>query len=721
VAHEGHQITVDESEDAGLLEAEAEWGDIPRQVGPYTIERLIARGGMGAVYLARRGDIDKRVALKVLDDHLVSADAARRFLLERTVLARFDHPHIARLLDAGILPSATPYFVMEFVDGEPIDEYAVRLDFNGKIRLFEAVCSAVTYAHHQLVVHRDLKSSNILVDRSGAVKLVDFGIAKLLEQDEEQTRTGLRLMTPAFAAPEQVRGEPITPATDVYALGLLLFELLTGTRAYSLRGLTPSQAERLVCDETPPRPSTINARARGDLDAICLKALEKDPARRYPSGAELLADIQRFLSRRPVVARPPTLAYLARKFVMRHYVAVLAMLVFGAVVMGGSTAVYWQARRAEGERVRAEQARAESDAVAQFLMGLFEAGGPAESRGMNVSAREIIARGEARAQQLERQPLVQARMLDTIGRVYGSLGLADRAEALIREALTARQRHLPAEHADIAASLQHLASAQQEQGRYQDAEPFYTAALAMRRRTLGPEHPDVADSLSKYGMFVLRIHRDDRRAETLLREAVEIQRRAFGSGDPRLAVALKALAAVHDFRKEYDASLPLLREALAIQRRHFGPSHPDAIAALNHVGTTLTLKGDFAAAEPIMIDTLDLNRRVFGATHRSVAMSLNNLGAIYEGSGQIDKAATTYREAVAIAETALGADHPVVSQLCSNLAGVLTTLGAFSEAEALTTRALGVLRARFGADHAHVRTVERQLATVRAARAKDAS
>ena len=400
-------------------DAEIEDDPAGRSIGPYTIVRLLGRGGMGSVFLAHRSDVDMQVAVKLLDRTFASADASRRFLLERTVLGRLDHPHIARLLDAGIAQGHTPYFAMEFVDGEPITSYAASADLPARLRLFEAVCSAIAFAHRRLVVHRDLKPSNIMVDRGGRVKVVDFGIAKLLDDGQELTRTGSRLMTPEFAAPEQIRGEPITPATDVYALGLLLFELLTGTRAYSLAGLTPAQVERKVCESVPPRPSTIEARARGDLDAICLRALEKDPARRYPTGAELLADIQRFLSDRPVEARPPTWLYVARKFVVRHSLAVLTALTLIVLMVAGSLAVFYQGQRAQRERARAEHARLESDAVASFLVGLFEAQDPAQSLGTNPSAQELLARGEARAEQLAAQPLVQARMLDTIGRVYG--------------------------------------------------------------------------------------------------------------------------------------------------------------------------------------------------------------------------------------------------------------------------------------------------------------
>jgi eukaryotic-like serine/threonine-protein kinase len=680
-----------------------------RQIGPYMIVRLLGRGGMGSVYLAHRSDVDKQVAVKLLDTPFASTDASRRFLLERTVLARLDHPNIARLLDAGIFPPSTPYFAMEYVDGEPITEYAEHAGLATKLRIFEAICAAVAYAHQHLVVHRDLKPSNILVGRTGAVKLVDFGIAKLLEEDHELTGTGHRLMTPESAAPEQVRGEPITPATDVYALGLLLFQLLTGTRPYSLRGLTPSRAERMVCDWTPPRPSTLEPRAAGDLDAICFRALEKDPARRYPTASELLADVQRHLSNRPIEARPPTLVYVARKFVARHWIAAGTATLSTLLLLGGSAAIVWQATRAERERDRAELARVESDAVADFLIGLFEARDPAQGRGADPTAQDLLTRGEARAEQLTGQPLVQARMLDTIGRVYASLGQFDRAEPLARRALALRRHHLPGDHADTATSLHNLASLYQSKGRYAEAEPLFLAALAMRRQVLGPEHPDVAETLSLYGVLIIRLHRDDRKAEQLLQEAVQIRRRAHGPADARVASALNTLAAVSDFRDDYDTTERLLREALAIQRQQLGDSHPDSIATLSNLGTTLVFKRSFDAAEATTRETLRLQRQVYGPAHPSVGLTLNNLAAVFERSGQTARADATYREALQIAEPALGTKHPRVALLWSNRARVRAKLGDPREAERLNRRALAVYRATFGPDHAQVKKVERQL------------
>jgi tetratricopeptide (TPR) repeat protein len=686
-----------------------------RSVGPYTIVRLLGHGGMGKVFLAHRSDVDTHVAVKLLDSTFASSDAIRRFLFERTVLGRLEHPHIARLLDAGIVHPNTPYFVMEFVDGEPIIAHAARLDMRARLRLFADVCSAIAYAHRRLVVHRDLKPSNIMVDREGRVKVVDFGIAKLLDDDHELTRTGSRLMTPEFAAPEQVRGEPITPATDVYALGLVLFELLTGTRAYTLAGLTPAQAERRVCDWTPPRPSTFDASARGDLDAICLRALEKDAARRYPTGADLLADVQRFLDERPVEARTPTLFYVSRKFIARHRLAVTTAALVAALLVCGSLAILWQAGRAERERARAERALVESDAIADFLIELFDARDPAQSRGTDPSALDLIKRGEARAEQLASQPLVQARMLDTIGRVYYMLGQYDRAEPPAARALMVRQQHLPRDHPDTATSLHNLGLLHHEQGRFGDAETRFAAALAMRRRVLGSDHPDVADTLRRYGLLVLRLRHDDRTAEQMFQEAVAIARRAFGQDDARVAAMLNTLAAVYDFRDDYETTERILSEALHIQRQRLGASHPDAIETLHNLSTTFLFRGDLRRAEAIITETLELTRQVFGGDHPRVASALSVLATTAERDGQLTRADATFREAIAVAEAAMGTDHPRVAQYWGSRARVLAQLGRRAEAEQLNIRAIEVLRRKLGNTHANVRRVEQQLAALRGA------
>jgi serine/threonine-protein kinase len=655
------------------------------QLGSYRLLRLLGRGGMGAVHLAIRVDVQKLVAIKVLRGALTSLEGTRRFLLERTLLARLDHPNIARFLDAGVRPDGVPYFVMEYVDGAALGEYARALSLEARIALFDGVCAAVAYAHRHLVVHRDLKPSNILVDRAGVPKLLDFGIAKLLEDREEDvTRAGMPPMTPEYAAPEQFRGEPITPAADVYALGVLLFELLTGERPYSIRGLPMARAGHVVCEAAVPRPSTRVAGGRtawrhaGDLDAICLRALEKDPERRYPTAAELRADIQRYLSRRPIEARPPTRRYIVRRFLGRHRVAAAFVSIIVALLLGGTATVLWHAGRAEEERVRAEQALRESESVSAFLIDLFEAQNPNAAQGEEPSARELIASGVERAERLTAHPIVQARMFDTIGRLYQATGQLDMAEQLLRRALDVRRSHLGHQHPDTAASLHNLANLLFERGALDEAGRLFEDAVAVRREVLGPHHPELAASLAWHGEFLARVRRDPDRAEPLVREALAIGRQVLSRDDPRMAALLTAMVAVTTARNQPAAAEPLLREALEIQARHLGRTHPDAIVTLNNLGTTLVAKGDFAGGEAALREALDLYRHVLGPTHHNVAIALNNLAALHRKRGRLADAAAAQREAVTMATATLGAQHPTVVRMADRL----------SQIESLRTRAL---------------------------------
>ena len=355
--------------------------DLPERIGPYAVERLIGRGGMGIVVLAERPDLPRKVALKLVRDRWVGSEAARRFKREESVLARLQHPHIARLLDAGTTDDGTPYLTMDYVDGKPVTEYCdeFELSIDQKLALMIDVCEAVRYAHQNLVVHRDLKPSNILVDEAGRIKLLDFGIAKLLEDENEDpdTLTSNRLMTPLYASPEQLAGQPVTTATDVYSLGVVMCELLTGRRPYDLEGRSATEALRVLTEEAPKRPSTMagseseRRRLKGDLDNILLKALQRDPAARYASMEAMLADIQRHLKGFPVDAREATVPYRLRKFLSRHKVGAGIAIGIAILMAAFGTTIVIQRSETTRERDRAERQTARAERTADFLMGLF--------------------------------------------------------------------------------------------------------------------------------------------------------------------------------------------------------------------------------------------------------------------------------------------------------------------------------------------------------------
>jgi serine/threonine-protein kinase len=484
----------------GLAALEAQEPALPpdARLGPYRVEREVGRGGMGAVYLARRDDgrFEQRVAIKVLKRGLDSDELVARFETERRILAGLTHPHIARLLDGGSTPAGRPYFVMEYVDGRPLGQYAAeqRLGLEARLRLFLAVCAAVDHAHRSLVVHRDLKPANILVGADGAPKLLDFGIAKLLDPDAAPAATAadLRPMTPDYASPEQRAGRPVTTATDVWGLGLVLFELLTGVNPQAAgEWRDPPRASLAPRAATPaglPESARLSRLLRGDLDAILAKALEPEPERRYRSAAALADDVERHLARRPVAARRWTAGYRLTRFVCRQRLASAALLAL-VVAVG---VVVWQVWAVARARDRSEAQRRRAQALAVFLTDVFAVSDPSRSRGETITARELLdrgaerlKRGEARAG-LESEPQTRADLLHAIGDVYEKLGLVEPAEAAFARALELR-RPLPGPEAalDTAATLTrlgHLATARSD---FAAAERAFREGLELRRRHAG--------------------------------------------------------------------------------------------------------------------------------------------------------------------------------------------------------------------------------------------
>lgn len=490
---------IDEPAIAPLADLHSERDWVGRLLGPYRVVGQIGRGGMGAVFRAVRDDdqYHKEVAIKVVMRGVDNDLVRERFRSERQILATFDHPNIARLLDGGSADDGSPYLVMELVDGEPITVYARNRPLAARLALFRQVCSAVSDAHRKLVVHRDIKPGNILVGRDGVPRLLDFGIAKILEGGPGGGATGLvrGMMTPEYASPEQVRGEPITTASDVYSLGVVLYELVTGVRPHRLVGRNLLDLARLH-DAEPAKPSAVidpswgpdwvklRRRLRGDLDTIILKALRREPDRRYASVDQLAEDLERHLDGRPVLARPDTPAYRAGKFVRRHRagVAAAAALTLAAAAASWNLAV--QARRVARERDRAQE-------VSRFLIRLFRVSSPSEARGNALTAREVLDEGVSRVRDdLSGRPDVRATLLQTLGTAYQRLGLSDPAAQLLQESLRLRSEIREGESLDVAAALHELAGVLVVQGDLVGAERCYRRALAIRTRALGKGNPD---------------------------------------------------------------------------------------------------------------------------------------------------------------------------------------------------------------------------------------
>lgn len=647
---------------ARLPEPEPGEGVAGDRVGPYRLVRPLGRGGMGEVYLAtHEGEgFQRSVALKVIRPGMLTEEILRRFRLERRILASLTHPNIARLLDGGVTPDGRPFFVMEYVEGMPVDRYCEerRLSVPERIRLFLAVCEAVQHAHQSLVVHRDLKPTNILVAADGTPKLLDFGIGKLLDPgawgaDEGATRTGMRLLTPEYASPEQVRGEPVSVASDIYGLGVLLYRVLTGGSPYGDTGRTPTEWERAVLEVDPRRPSTVagDRRLAGDLDVIVLKALRKEPERRYASAAALAEDLRRHLEGLPVAARGDALAYRAGKFVRRHRVPLLA----AASVFLALSAATWssvrQSRRLAAERDKALEVRS-------FLLEMFGATAPDQATGDTVTARQLLDRQVALLETGYPDPVLRAEMTSVLAEGYDRLGL-------------------PAE-----------------------AEPLARSALELRREALGPRAADVARSLALLG-WIRHEQGESDEGEGLLREALDVWSQTEAVPEAR-ARALNDLGVVREAAGDYDVAEALYAEALELRERALGKRHRAYAVTASNLSVIRYRKGDFAGAVAAAGEALAAMRDALGADHQRSIIIQSNLAAMRSAMGDDAGAEAEYRDLLARQERLRGPDDPVTLRVLASLAATLANQAEWAEAEAAYRRTLDAQERQLGAGHPEV-------------------
>ncbi len=710
----------------GCLQADLEPGPNPpvEAVGPYRLVRELGRGGMGAVYLAERNDgqYEKKVAIKLVPPGPDAATLGRRFLAERRILASLDHPNIARLLDGGVASHGIPYLVMEYVEGERIDRYcdAGRLSVRERLLLCDAVAAAVEFAHRQLVVHRDLKPGNILVTPDGQVKLLDFGIAKLLADEPGDpgaplTGTGTILATPEYASPEQIRGDPVSTASDVYALGVLLYELLGGTRPYLLAGRSREELVQAICDQVPERPSRAATRmgaepgaaARiaadrttspdglrrslaGDLDTIVLAALRKEPALRYPSVQSLRDDLRRHLDGFPVRARSATRRYRAVKFLRRNRGMVAAAGLGALAAATGLAGTTWQARVASRQADRAERVR-------DFLTGIFAISDPDTARGRTVTARELLDRGAASlGAGLEEEPDVRAEMLGVTGTLYQRLGLFTEARPLLEQAVAVQRSRGGSASLDFAAAENDLASLLHDLGAYEEAERLAREGMAERRRRLPESDRRVSASLTTLAT-ILRARGEFAEADSLFRESLRLDR----ARDDTAAVAGAPgnLAAVLWRRGQHDEARGAAEEALALRRELHGDLHTETAEALRGLGLVLAARGEFAAAQLALGEAVAIREQLLGAAHPHVGAALGDLAEAFQRHGKHREAETAYQKALTIRRSALGPEHPEVATSLNNLA--ITRYSAAKPAEAVPTfqEAIAIWRKSLGETH----------------------
>jgi serine/threonine-protein kinase len=673
--------------------------------GPYRISRPIGKGGMGEVFLAEDQATGRSVAIKFLRNLYSEPELRRHFTREIHTLARLEHPYIARLYELGVHPNGTPYFVMEYVEGKPLDEYRGEREcsLEARIRLFQSICEAVRYAHSRAVIHLDLKPSNILVMENGTPKLLDFGIARHLENlDEPVNQTQLRC-TPAFAAPEQIRREPVGTYTDVYALGVVLYELLAGKHPYALDGCTPGEVEAIIAGSREPgKPSASPDRvaagkaAWNDLDVLCLTAMKKDVQKRYHSVVELTQDIDHFLKGEPLKARPDRLTYRASKFLRRNGRAVLAATAVIALIAGLIAFYTFRLARA---RDAALLQTARTQRIQRFMLSMFGAdhnAAPADT----VRVVDILDGAVRKAEKLKKDPPVQAELYETLGGIYQSLGKLDRADPLLQSGLEKHRSVFGSDSVEVAGSLLALGDLRIDQGRFKDAEQLTRKAVAIDERHLAPDDQNLGNAMSLLGSA---LEHSGAYAEAVkaLESAVRIQ--SLPTADPAdLSDSLAYLASTQLFLGRDAIAESLDQRALAVDRQIYGGGHPAVAEDLVNLGQVQEQIGLYAEAERNERQAFGIVQGWYGKDVLETAQQAEGLAGTLICEHKYDEAVPLLQQALKTAERDVGEKHWLVA-LGLNLLGVVALKrGNLDEAEVNFRRMADIYRSVYGEKNKHV-------------------
>jgi serine/threonine protein kinase/Tfp pilus assembly protein PilF len=755
------------------------------RIGAWLLVRHIGRGGMGNVYEVERADgaYAQRAALKLILNEIDSRDFLERFTHERQILAALSHPGIARLIDGGEDEHHRPYLVMEYVDGERIDHFcqSQRLDLRARLQMFLQVTSAIQHAHEHHIVHRDLKPSNIAVTTKGTVKLLDFGIAKVLSGEDidlAATRTTMMLLTPQYSTPEQLLGHAVDHRSDIYQLGLLLFELLVAQRAQEPSDGTPGALVQTVCVEERIAPSTralmtrvdvcttiggltpaaLARELRGDLDWIVLQALRREPERRYASAQALGDDIQRYLDGLPVRARPETFLYRAQKFVRRHRWGVASTAAAFLLTVAYAMTATVQARLIATERDRATAQALKADQVKELVLDIFRGANPEHAPGRELTARELLdSTWLALESQTSAEPQIQVEILDTMAETYRQLGSYDRArervmqaqrviddnpqlpaevkastlrtlgrlridvgaydeaEQSLRIAHTLFRERYGAQHAEIATTLRDLGHLEHRRGRNTEAEQLFLAARQVYRAAAGDQRRAIADTMERLAVTYTQQSKYPE-AAALLQETLALQKELLPAGHPDIAGNLANLAEVWQRLGRYESAESLYREALASMQSSRGADHPFVATIMNNLARTLKARDQLPQAEALLVEALAIRRARLGERHELVAMSLSDLGTVTERRGNLQAAQEHFQQSLAI----LPANHAWRGPILSNLGRVRQTRGDLAGAERLYREAIQINRARYGSDHDVVGIPLKQLGSVLHAQQRDA-
>lgn len=720
-----------------VLEQRTQQLEEGRKFGAYRVLRTIGRGGMGSVYLASRADdaYRKLVAIKIIRRGLDTDDIIARFRSEYQILATLDHPNITRLLDAGTTNDGLPYFVMDYIEGEPIDEYCDvrKLNITERLQLFRGVCAAVCYAHQNLVIHRDIKPGNVLVTKEGVPRLLDFGIAKVLAPGTasgDKTLPGRQPFTPEYASPEQARGEAITTASDVYSLGVLLYKLLTGRPPYRLAASAPANVEWAICDAGPDKPSAIvmreeavsekndaritpdsvsqtregtpdrlRRRLEGDLDNIVLVALRKEPQRRYASAEQFSEDIRRHLGNLPVIARPDTAGYRAAKFVARHKAGVGAAALLVATMSAGIAATAWQSRVAAVESKRSHVEAAKAQRINGFLQDMLSFSSPAYGssnphKDPDAKVSQVVEQAAKRAEtELADQPEVLAEMERTIGELYYAQGRYDQAEQILRKALARYIRLYGADGHETVEAANMLANVLLRKGNTTEAEAFFRNDIKIERNQAQKRNLDdrtMAYVLGDYGSMLDQ--KGDNAAEGYLQEALHYTSKLSGKERAYVAMLYNDLGDVAYRRGNLDDAERLNRAALDEYRKLPEGSYVEMGATLSNLGAILIRKGKYSEAEPFVREGLELRRNLLGNAHPDTAMSLFRLSDLLYRKGDYPGAETAARESVQVFNSAstTPANNPYFANPLMELGLIMNKTGRARDGEVYLREALEI-------------------------------
>ena len=716
-------------------------------IGHYELLRIIGKGGMGTVYLAtpNKKPFTRYVALKVMNSRRHSAKSTARFLLEMRILATFQHEAIARLYDGGITDEGEHFFVMEYVDGKPIDQYCDEqaLSLKERLILFQKVCFAVQEAHKIPIVHRDIKPNNIIVTKDGTPKLLDFGIATILDNqfdsDENYGDMPWRsVLTPRYASPEQLalNAEPVTIVSDIFSLGIILYELLTGCHPFLTNENSIESIKKIIMDCEPTKPSTILKKRKisNDLNRIILKAIDKDPHKRYDAALSLAEDIKNYLEHRPLTVRRLTLWYRFGKYLRRNSFAAFsfAALLILSIAFGVQSKI-------QAEKLSIEQKSTQQ--MNNFLISLFSATDPNRTKGDTLTAFDLLQRGTMRiTTELRDQPVIQAKLLHAIGHAYYGLGDYARADTILRKSIQTfeiQKKALPREFvfslSDLAKTLQEagslkeaeelakkafdtsrkafglqdvttlicltrIGSIQMAAGKHANALKNIQKALEIRKKILPKNHPDIADNLNELGLLSKRLGKFQD-AEAYYQKAIDMKKRLHGLEYSTTAITINNLAVLYETQGRFALADSLHRQVLEIFTKIHGPEHPRVLYSLNNLGVLLTKQGRYDEAEQFLQRALSLRKKILGEHHRLVAATANNLAVNYMKKGDYRKADSLYEEAIDIIETTLGHEHRLVPLYQTNRANILNLTGKVAKAESLLTSALKTNHKIYGEKH----------------------